>query len=314
VRFLGVDLAWKPRNPSGVVALEGTRFPLRLIDGPRTLPTHAAVLDWLAGWLASAGPRPATAIGIDAPLLGLDCARGRRDCDDEVSRLFGRFAASVHSLSAFRDMLQCFAGQLDARCAGADLCPESPAGPGRAVIREVYPNALQVHLFDLDRTPGRTKHAYKRHRFGSKGEWVARGLGPFIEQCIRVIEERRYVARDPAWQALVRRRPRADAQGRALKAIEDGWDALLCALAVALEHLDRGVMRAYTGAGPGAWRRGYILAPVLSPASVRSGATRRACVGRRPGNTGTSTPMAPGAAGGTHGHTGGEGGSVPRPS
>jgi predicted RNase H-like nuclease len=115
VRFLGVDLAWKEHNPSGVVVLEGLRFPLRLVEGPRTLPTHTAVLDWLAGWLDRPGPRLATAVGIDAPLLGLAGARGRRECDDEVSRLFGRFAASVHSLSAFRGMLRCFAAQLQAR-------------------------------------------------------------------------------------------------------------------------------------------------------------------------------------------------------
>ena len=51
--------------------------------------------------------------------------------------------------------------------------------------------------------------------------------------------------------------------GRALKALEDRWDSLLCALAVALEHLEPGLMRAYTGRGPEAWREGYILAPTL---------------------------------------------------
>ena len=74
MRFLGIDLAWKAANPSGVVALEGPRFPLRLVDGPITLSTHAAVLDWLADQLARPGRRTATAVGIDAPLLGL----GRR--------------------------------------------------------------------------------------------------------------------------------------------------------------------------------------------------------------------------------------------
>jgi predicted RNase H-like nuclease len=78
-----------------------------------------------------------------------------------------------------------------------------------------------------------------------------------------VVEARRYVARDRAWQALVRDRPSADDRGRALKALEDRWDALLCALAVALEHLERGVMHAYTGPEPGSWRQGYLLAPTL---------------------------------------------------
>jgi len=265
VRFLGVDLAWKEGNPSGVVALEGTRFPLRLVEAPGTLPTHAAVLDWLAGWLDRTGAEPATIVGIDAPLLGLDCVRGRRDCDDEVSRRFGRFAAPVSSLTAFRGMLQRFVAELEARCPRADFCPETRPTPGRPAIREVYPNALQVRLFDLDRPPVRKKHLYKRQKFGSKREWVVRGLGPFVEKCTVVVESRRYIARDRIWRALVRERPRAVDSGPALKALEDRWDALLCALAVALEQLQDGVMRAYTarGHGPGAWRDGYILAPTL---------------------------------------------------
>ena len=243
--------------------LEGPGFPLHLVEGSGTLPTHAEVLDWLAGWLDRPGPQPATAVGIDAPLLGLAGARGRRDCDDEISRLFGRFAASVHSLSAFRGMLQRFVGQLEARCARADLCPEGLATPDRPAIREVYPNALQVRLFDLDRPPVQKKHVYKRHKFRSKREWVERGLGPFVEKCVAMVEARRYIARDRVWRALVRDRPSADDPGRALKALEDRWDAILCALAVALEHLEHGVMHAYTGPGPGSWRQGYILAPIL---------------------------------------------------
>lgn len=262
MRFLGIDLAWKAANPSGVVALEGPRFPLRLVDGPITLSTHAAVLDWLAEQLKRPGRRTATAVGIDAPLLGLGDGR-RRPCDDEISRRFGRFAASVHSPSAFLAPLQGFVDQLAARCASADLRPGARATPDRPAIREVYPNALQVRLFDLDRPPGRKKHVYKRRKFASKREWVDRGLGPFIGKCAAVVATRRYIERDDAWRAFLRERPRGDAPERALKALEDRWDAVLCALAVALEHLTRDAMHAYTGCEPDAWRRGYILAPTL---------------------------------------------------
>jgi predicted RNase H-like nuclease len=50
--------------------------------------------------------------------------------------------------------------------------------------------------------------------------------------------------------------------GAELKRIEDRWDAVLCALGVALEFFKPGSMRFYPN-GPDAWRRGYILAPVL---------------------------------------------------
>jgi predicted RNase H-like nuclease len=166
-------------------------------------------------------------------------------------------------------MLQRFVGELESRCPRADFCPEAPATPGRPAIREVYPNALQVRLFDLDRPPVRKKHVYKRQKFGSKRKWVARGLGPFVEKCAATVESRRYVAQDRIWKTLVRERPRAAETGPALKALEDRWDALLCAIAVALDQLQRGTMHAYTGPEPGSWREGYILAPVLRPSTDR---------------------------------------------
>ena len=55
--------------------------------------------------------------------------------------------------------------------------------------------------------------------------------------------------------------------GRELKSIEDRWDALLCALAAALEFFEPGAMRFYPDA-PRAWRRGYILAPALGGRAV----------------------------------------------
>jgi predicted RNase H-like nuclease len=274
MRFLGVDLAWKASNPSGVVVLEGAGFPLRLAEGPATLPTHGGVLDWLSDRLRLQGRGTPTAIGIDAPLLGLDDGR-RRPCDDEIARRFGRFAASVHSPSPFLAPLRSFVAELETRWPSADLCPGARATPARPAIREVYPNALQVRLFDLDRPPGRKKHVYKRRKFASKREWVERGLGPFVDKCAAVIATRRHIARDRAWRAFLRERPRGDAPERALKALEDRWDAVLCALAVALEHLERDSMHAYTGCAPDAWRQGYILAPTLGDrASAGLAATR----------------------------------------
>ena len=104
---------------------------------------------------------------------------------------------------------------------------------------------------------------YKRRKLASKREWVDRGLGPFIGKCAAVAATRRYIERDDAWRAFLRERPRAVAPEHAPKALEDRWDAVLCALAVAFEHLERDAMHAYTGCEPDAWRRGDIFAPTL---------------------------------------------------
>jgi predicted RNase H-like nuclease len=133
----------------------------------------------------------------------------------------------------------------------------------------VYPNALQVLLFGRD-CPGSVIMPYKLRRFGQRRLWVTRGLRPFIARCRRVLEAKYVDRRAPGWRALVGLAPRVTMAHAELKAIEDRWDAVLCALAVALEHLAPDTMRAYAGAGAVGWRQGYILAPALP---IRRGGT-----------------------------------------
>ncbi len=261
MRFLGIDLAWKDGNPSGLALLGGRSFPLHLRERPRTAARHADVLDWIARNAA----HHRASVGIDAPLLGLGL--GRRGCDDLISSRFGRFHASTHSppsypgLAAFtRALLE--AHEIEALGPGWNPRSRCPA------IREVYPNALQVFLFGLDRNPGLTIATYKLRRFGSRRGWVERGLRPFIERCIEAIGGRYVDTHDPAWRALVADQPDVSMSVAELKSIEDRWDAMICAIATALEFFEKGSMRFYPGDGA-AWRRGYILAPAL-PTRPRS--------------------------------------------
>jgi predicted RNase H-like nuclease len=122
---------------------------------------------------------------------------------------------------------------------------------------------------------------YKRRRFTTKRAWADHGLRPFLEACRGALEGRYVDAEAAAWRALVGRRPRAGMPGRALKAIEDSWDAVLCALAAALDHLAPGVMRAYAPPGRAGWRRGYILGPVLPTAAAGPATPERAPGDRR---------------------------------
>lgn len=258
MRFLGVDLAWKDGNPSGVALLGGQRFPLHLREIPNTLPRHADVLGWVARHVA----HHRASVGIDAPLLGL--GHGRRCGDNEVSSVFGRFHASTHSPPSYPG-LRAFTRALLADYALDSFGPHWKPARRRPAIREVYPNALQVLLFGLDGRQGLTIIKYKKRRFGHKGAWAERGLRPFVERCAETIGGRYVVTRDPAWQALVAERPHAAMSGATLKSIEDNWDAVLCALGAALEFFEPGAMRFYPDRDV-AWRGGYILAPVLPTA------------------------------------------------
>lgn len=255
MRFLGVDLAWKDGNPSGVALLGGQRFPLHLREIPHTLRHHADVHGWITRQVA----HHRASVGIDAPLLGL--GRGRRGGDNEVSSAFGRFHASTHSPPRYPG-LDAFTRALLAEYALDSFGPAWKPSSRRPAIREVYPNALQVLLFALDRRPRLTIVKYKRRRFGTKRAWAERGLQPFVERCAKTIGGRYVVARDAAWRALVADQPRASMSGARLKCIEDRWDAVLCALGTALEFFSPGSMRFYP-AGGDAWKRGYILAPAL---------------------------------------------------
>lgn len=256
MRFLGVDLAWKDGNPSGVALLGGRRFPLHLREIPHTLPHHADVLNWIARHVA----RHRASVGIDAPLLGL--GRGRRECENEITRNFGSFHASTHSTPRYPGLAE-FARELTTSHGIDAMGPEAEPAAGRPAIREVYPNALQVLLFDLKR--GMKILKYKKRKFGPNARWASKGLGPFVRRTAHVIGGRYVVNSDPAWLTLVAEEPKTEMSESQLKSIEDRWDALLCAVAVALESLAPGSMRFYPDDGS-AWRRGYILAPTL-PAS-----------------------------------------------
>lgn len=266
MRFLGVDLAWKAGHPSGVALLGGHRFPLHLREAPRSVATHAEVLEWIAHQVR----RHRCAVGIDAPLLGTS-RPGRRRCDDTVAREFGAFHASTHSPPRAPD-LRWFTAVLIDRYGLDAFAPDVRPRSGRPAVREVYPNALQVRLFGL--CHGSTIRKYKRRRFGNKGSWVENGLRPFLRDCAGAVAGR-YVVADDAWTRFVEDLPRPSMRVVTLKGIEDRWDALLCALAVAIEVFAPGAMTYYSG---GDWTAGAILAPVLQGISTRrpgAGGSRR---------------------------------------
>ena len=258
MRFLGVDLAWKDGNRSGVALLGGQRFPLHLREIPHTLNDHAHVRSWIEHHVA----HHRAAVGIDAPLLGLDTV-GHRRTEKEIGVVFQRFDAPAFPPPKDPD-LRHFVTALQERWPLEAFGPHYQPKSGVPAIREVYPNAFQVGLFRLDASGERTIMKYKRKkkRFRQKADWIEYGLKPFVSRCTRTLMARGLVVDDPSWRTLLADAPEPAKTIRELKSIEDRWDAVLCALAVAFEYFKAGSMRFYPD-GPDAWRRGYILAPTL---------------------------------------------------
>lgn len=83
--YVGIDLAWLPKNPSGVAVLNAEA---ELIDY-RYAETMEAILEVIATY-------PDAAIGVDAPLI-LPNATGHRPNEREFLKVFSRYGLGVHA-------------------------------------------------------------------------------------------------------------------------------------------------------------------------------------------------------------------------
>lgn len=138
--FVGVDLAWGRRSPTGVAAL----------DAHGKL-CHLGVAGSDADLRAQLEPyvRDECVVAIDAPLVVTNPS-GNRPCEADLNRTFRRFDAGAHpantGLAWFAD-----GGRGAQLCAALDL-ELDPRAPSSRRALEVYPHAASVVLFDLPKT------------------------------------------------------------------------------------------------------------------------------------------------------------------
>lgn len=160
MRFIGLDLAWSVRNPTGAAVISG--------DAQQGTLAASALLggdDEVIAWVAEqAGPGPAI-VAIDAPLV-VPNQTGRRLAEAEIGQAFARFQAGAHPANRARLAVdgvvrgEALVTRLEQL--GFVHAPEVRAlAPVRQVL-EVFPHPAMVALFDLQRTikykarPGRT--------------------------------------------------------------------------------------------------------------------------------------------------------------
>jgi histidinol-phosphate phosphatase family protein len=149
VRFVGVDLAWSPRNRSGGVVLSEAGD---VLSASATLADDQAILDFITKGIPDGTPG---LIGIDAP-LAVPNETGGRPCDRQAAAVFRRFEAAPYL--ANRRNLACYGG-LRAEAIRQQLHElgflHDPTiqrqKPTRQVV-EVFPHPAIVSLFQLDRT------------------------------------------------------------------------------------------------------------------------------------------------------------------
>lgn len=207
VHYVGVDLAWGQRSPTGVAVID---------DDGSLLDVGVAGDD--DDVLAHLEPycRADCVVAIDAPLVVTNPA-GNRPCEAALNRDFRRFEAGAHpantGLPWFAD------GGRGARlCAalGLDLDPRS-SSPRKAL--EVYPHAASVVLFSLPHT---LKYKQKQGRDIDLLRSELLRLMGFIEDLDFGVDT------CPQWTDL-RTTVAAATRKSELRRAEDPVDAVLCA-------------------------------------------------------------------------------------
>lgn len=192
--FVGVDLAWGGRNPSGIAVLDDAGTLVRLCAAREDAEIVAAIEPYAGDCL----------LAVDAPLVVTN-PTGNRPCEAALNRDFRAFDAGTHPANTGRPW---FAdGTRAARLAAALRSPAI----------EVYPHAATVALFGLPRT---LKYKHK----------PGRDMASCQDELCRLMDlvETLPVELGEQWRAL-RRAVTAATRKAELRRAEDPVDAVVCA-------------------------------------------------------------------------------------
>ncbi len=251
MRFIGLDLAWSARNPSGgvVLAWNGSRA------WPLAWSSDLGDDEDVVGFVLAGTDREGALVAVDAPLV-VPNDRGTRGCDRALSAAYRSREAGAYP--ANRSRLgpvvrgEALLGKLLAH--GFTHGPRVEGGRPVRHVLEVHPHAAAVELFGLPKTlkykarPGRTpEHRWRelerlRELLGSlSGRMPSLDAGSLLDG-VGIHGER----------------------GRRLKGVEDLLDALLCAYTAL--HLWTWGEEGYRCFGD--LETGYILVPIRRSPSV----------------------------------------------
>ena len=212
MNFIGIDLAWGNRNPTGLAHLVSDGAGCRLVRADR-LTTDREILEWVEAcggndvWL-----------GIDAPIIARNPPGTSRPADKMVSARFGRYHAGVYPANRVRcerPIRLC----RKLRRRGFSSNPFLPGRGGRRQL-ETFPHLVQVAFFERPRIIKYKKGPVSARQAGLSEFQTA--IGTYL------------TGQDPpllpsrALSHLLREDPKA-LRGAALKSLEDRLDALLCA-------------------------------------------------------------------------------------
>ena len=261
MHFVGVDLAWGVRRPTGLAVLDDDGRLLHVASESSDDAIAAALAPYVAGECL---------VAIDAPLVVTN-ATGNRPAEAELNKDFRAFEAGAHPTntgkSEFRDGPR--GGRLAERL-GLDLDPSSEGGR-RAI--EVYPHAAIVALFRLGRT---LKYKDKRGRTLDDLRSELLRLMTLLEG-LRDADTPLRLDGSPAWAELVTQVREAGRKSD-LRKVEDQVDAVVCAYVALYAEREPKQVTTY-----GDLANGYIVTPSLPEGLTAAPRPTRAEAGARAG-------------------------------
>lgn len=289
MRFVGIDLAWSPRNPSGGIVLSADG---RVLAATSALGDNDEVLAFITEALPHGSPG---LIAIDAP-LSVSNQTGARPCDRQLASIFGRYDAAPYPVN--RQTLDRYGGlraealriQLDAL--GFAHQPTIQRQKETRRVIEVFPHPATVSLFHLERT---LKYKYRSTRTHALRWCELLRLRDHLDS-LRNSTPPLYLPPNLACT------PIEGLVGRRLKEVEDVLDAVVCAYSAlyAWYHGPKGY------ATYGKPSQGCILVPMSKPMwqRIKTGrilfldrdGTLNQSMGTRPPNHPEEVQLLPGVA------------------
>ncbi|MCX6402254.1 MAG: DUF429 domain-containing protein [Propionibacteriales bacterium] len=242
MHFVGVDLAWGDRKPTGVAVLDE--------DG-RLLTVSAANSDDEIVEALAAYVDKDCLVAIDAPLIVTN-KTGNRPAEAALNKDFARFDAGAHpSNTGKKEFREQPRGARIAARLGLDMNPRS--GRARRAI-EVYPHPATVALFGLGRTL-KYKNKTGRSLETLRAELLV--LMGLVEGLVDADPALVVDAPGSAWKSL---RNAVEVAGRKseLRVVEDQVDAVICAYIGLFATRRPGETTTY-----GDFETGYIVTPTL---------------------------------------------------
>ena len=240
MHYVGVDLAWGERNPTGLAVLDA--------EGRLLSVTAVRSDDEIAEHLASYVEQDCL-VAIDAPIVVRN-PTGNRPAEAALNKDFARFDAGAHPSNTgkpeFREQPR--AARVAARL-GLDVNPRS--GRSRRAI-EVYPHPATVALFRLGRT---LKYKDKTGRDLEQLRAELLVLIDLVEGLASADPPLRVDG--PVWRALRTAVERAGRKSE-LRVVEDQVDAVVCAYIALFADRRPELTTTY-----GDLETGYIVTPTL---------------------------------------------------